>query len=184
MIIGIGFKKQSGKDEFFKIAARRFPHVKIIRHAFADELKIYVWESFLRPFGISMNHYNDPEFYIKIRPVIQSVGMFLRDLAGPDYWINKVSEKIRSDSINIITDVRLRNERDWVKSQGGTMIRINRKTELHDSHISENDLDDDSYFDIVIDNYGTLYEYEEKVVKILSEILGTPQRNINTHIEV
>ena len=177
MIIGVGFNKRVGKDEFCKIAIRRFPNVKITRLAFADELKLYIFESILRPMGYSINCFEDQEFYSKLRPVVQAIGMFYRDAVDTEWWIKKVAEKIRDDSISIITDVRLKNERDWVKSQGGIMIRVNRNTGEQDFHISENELNDDKYFDIIIDNNGTLREYEEKVVTVFSDFLGTPKRN-------
>lgn len=61
-----------------------------------------------------------------------------------------------------ITDMRFPNEYDAIKSRNGILIRINRPGVQQSDHSSETSLDNHK-FDYVIDNVGTLEEFEKKV---------------------
>ncbi len=61
-----------------------------------------------------------------------------------------------------ITDMRFANEYDFIKSKGGILIRINRPGVPQNDHPSETSLDNFK-FDYVIDNNGTIEDFEKKI---------------------
>jgi hypothetical protein len=65
-----------------------------------------------------------------------------------------------------ITDMRFPNEYDAIKSKGGILIRINRPSVPQNDHPSETSLDNFK-FDYVIDNNGTLEDFEKKIENCL-----------------
>lgn len=71
----------------------------------------------------------------------------------------------------IITDMRFLNELEAVKNKKGITIRINRPETDHlaGNHSSETALDN-SEFDYVIDNTGTVDDLERKINEILIKI--------------
>lgn len=84
------------------------------------------------------------------RNVMQNWGMMRRNRDGADYWVIKVHQMVTAvPGRYVISDVRLPNERDWVKSLEGVTVRVTRpaleaqrKLEGSDSHDSEIALDD------------------------------------------
>lgn len=116
----------------------------------------------------------DKELY---RPLLQWWGTeYRRTKNGADYWVDKVNdsfEAVRGESLVIVTDVRFKNEAQWVKSNNGLMVNIKRDNALsNDSHVSENQLNDYP-FDFVVDNNGTL-EQLNKQADILIQKYGIP----------
>jgi hypothetical protein len=65
-----------------------------------------------------------------------------------------------------ITDVRFPNEFDSIKSRNGILIRINRPGIVQNDHASETSLDNHK-FDYVIDNNGTIEDFEKKIEDFL-----------------
>lgn len=84
------------------------------------------------------------------RDVMQAWGMMRREQDGADYWVRKIDAHVSSQPGRyVVSDVRLPNERDWVKGLGGVTVRVTRpaleaqrKLEGNDSHYSEIALDD------------------------------------------
>ena len=66
-----------------------------------------------------------------------------------------------------ITDVRYPNEAEMVLARGGKLVRIDRPGVTRLDHPSECALDDWSDWDHVIENDGTLGEFEDKVRALL-----------------
>jgi len=70
-------------------------------------------------------------------------------------WINYAAKQITDDSIYIITDVRFKNEKEFIESNNGKavkIVRIDKPTiEAGEGHVSEVDLDvtDDWFFTVV-----------------------------------
>jgi 2-keto-4-pentenoate hydratase/2-oxohepta-3-ene-1,7-dioic acid hydratase in catechol pathway len=94
---------------------------------------------------------------------------FRRKIFGEDYWIKKMDDAmvlLRSQYENIIIpDVRFLNEYEWVKNEGGVMIRVERSIDYSDTHISETELDH-SIFDHTIVNDGTERDLVTKVEQL------------------
>ncbi len=105
------------------------------------------------------------------RQVMQDWGMRRRTQDGADYWVRKVEQIIAlAPGRYVISDVRLPNERDWIKSLEGVTIRVTRpaleaqrKLEGSDSHYSEVALDD-----YIADH--TLVNHENQVEKLLYDM--------------
>lgn len=130
-LLGISGVARSGKDTFVKHAQRILKSKNIIapRIAFADQLKNKINSFLSNAMGISAYTKNDNEKKI-IRPLLVGFGEGMRAL-DPDYWINSVKESlevaISENFLPIISDVRYKNEANFVKSLGGKVICVSRE---------------------------------------------------------
>ena len=117
----------------------------------------------------------DGELYWTPRLLMIAEGQFKRSVA-PNYWINKVHERIQAaaDERVAITDLRFRNEADQARARGAKLVRVDRSlqnrgltTELDDP--SETDLDAYPEWDAVWNNDGDLHALEAQVNASLQE---------------
>lgn len=173
-LIGLSGKKQSGKDTFCKFLRDSVEHSHrpaFVEHshrlAFADFLKMEVADAC----GVTMEfiEMNKGRF----RPMLQWWGTdFRRNTQGNDYWIQQLEHAfhyVRNETLVIITDVRFPNEYDFVKSNGGIMVRINKDVcNSYDSHPSETSLDNHK-FDFVVDNNGTLQQLKQQADNLINK---------------
>ena len=91
------------------------------------------------------------------RDIMIHIGKSYRSV-DPDFWCKKLFEQIRTQEQAqlgkfVITDIRFRNECDWVKRHGGKLIRLERDEEFTGPNIndpSEMELDDYEGFDLKI----------------------------------
>lgn len=136
-IIGLTGFARSGKDTFqirSKSLLKRINKNFIChRYAFADSLKEECDDFLIKNMGISSFTECTSEKNI-IRPFLVTYGTHLRRKMDPECWIKKVKPLIgsidcltgKSDFI-FITDVRFKNEAEWIKSTGGDLINISRE---------------------------------------------------------
>ena len=129
-VIGISGLARSGKDTLFKFLSDKLKENNISskRLAFADELKEECDDFLKANIGISAFTEKNSEKEI-IRPFLVCYGTKIRRRLNENCWIDRVSEKIEKESGTkyvFITDVRYENEINWVKSQGGKTIHIER----------------------------------------------------------
>lgn len=168
MVIGISGKKRSGKDTFYSIFKEKVTSAK--RFAFADKVKEF-----------AVHHFNIPYMEVNSeenRFLLQGIGQMFREEVDELFWCRQVFSEIQKSRKNnpgeiaVITDVRYRNEADFILEQDNSfLIRIvNTKTELFDPHISENDLNEYT-FDFVIENNGSIMDYESRVEEWISKNL-------------
>ena len=101
------------------------------------------------------------DMYWTPREIMQELGSFYRRV-DHNFWVRKLDENWKYNNCpdTIITDVRHINECEYVKEHG-ILIKIVRDdaADIHGmTHESETALDgkSDDYFDIVINNNGTL----------------------------
>lgn len=176
VLIGIAGKMGSGKD--YITTNYIIPYIenilkeKILQFCFADQIKVNV---------MTKNNINYHDLYVSksdsTRKLLQIEGTENgRDKLSKNIWINYLKnwiEIFKNRGINnfIITDVRFKNELDFIKNSGGIIVKINAPERNHQrlykesqgdtliynklkNHISECDLDDisDNYYDIVLDN--------------------------------
>ena len=154
MIIGLTGKQQVGKDTLAEYLHNKHHYQKM---AFADHLK-RVCRGYLGW---------DGKKDVRGRTLLQQIGIAAREY-HPDIWIEQVdfmmrhielgSEESNSGKSNIqwvISDVRFKNEADWITAKGGIIIRIIRDTGIIDTHISETEMDE-YHPDYVIDNNRTM----------------------------
>lgn len=172
MIIAISGKMGSGKDYITEnIIIPSLKGKRVSKIAFADQIKVNVATRNNIPLEKLVGGDRSAEH----RRLLQIEGTEEgRMKYGEDIWVKTVENWIKlrkmRDNIDvfIITDCRFPNEVDWVKSQGGKVIRVNapkrtarRMAEeskgdpailsMISGHLSETALDDYP-FDHVIDN--------------------------------
>lgn len=104
------------------------------------------------------------------RDILRTIGMAMRSMNERGFLedvIQKVEE--HPTALNIITDLRFKNELDWAKENNYVIIKVRKEDTHSDGHISEVGIDD-KYCDYIIDNNGTkedLWKETEKVFKCL-----------------
>lgn len=180
ILIGLLGKKRSGKSTCAKYIQEHFAFENL---AFAEGVK-----------SVSMKRYslmkNQMETYKDTidhrwgktpRDIFKEVGMDARK-DDPDYWVNylcnQMTNKIKSDSFSnfVISDVRFKNEADFIVKHGGYLIRVFRPGLLEDNednHISEME-GDCIDVDMEIQNDSTI----ENLVQVLDNIiLGVIKKN-------
>jgi hypothetical protein len=201
VIIGFSGKMGSGKNYLAESIIAPFlksQGAQVLTLAFADQLKIEV-----------MTKYNlsyDDVFEKKTpetRAILQNEGTENgRDKRGSDIWIKYLSSWIQIFAARgvehfLITDVRFKNEAEWIKQLGGILVKIDA-SDRHESycltrsissdrqhHISEIELDGWTGFDITIDNSMTNSQNVDKCLKkmISDEIklrCDTTEKNIKS----
>jgi len=182
-MIGIIGKKYSGKDTVADIICKLHPDY--IKLAFADTLK----DTCMSLFGFTHDQvYNDKEtidsnWNITPREVLQFVGTelvrnnmnkLLPDI-GDNFWIKTIDVKaklaIQNGKKIIISDVRFENEVNYIKQNGGIIIKVTRPDIANFSnfanHVSEQ-LETIPDFEII--NNSTIADLENmiKQIKILN----------------
>lgn len=111
------------------------------------------------------------------RKMMQLIGTdLIRNQISEDFWINKMLEQIMNARLTDITthifidDVRFTNEVNFIKKNGGTIIRIIRSNLIsNDVHSSECDLDAFEV-DHEIWNNGSIIQLQDIVSDILTLI--------------
>jgi len=115
----------SGKDT----AAKALYSLGYMRYAFADRVKNLAWR-----FGWDGNKDE------RGRALLQNIGMAGRQY-DPATWIKYVERMIEDETdlqgLIVFTDVRFQNEADYIRSIGGTIVRIVRPGQSAENHESE-----------------------------------------------
>jgi hypothetical protein len=126
MIIGVSGVARSGKDTLANNFVKIFKKIgiKAKRYALADELKREVRPFLKKKTGLNSFTQNDDEKKI-IRPFLVAYGTHIRRALNEDCWIDSLSSYLKKDEIAIISDVRYKNEADWIQ-KNGFLIHISR----------------------------------------------------------
>ncbi len=181
-LIGITGFARSGKDTFYELSSRYLESVdkKSKRFAFADVLKSECDEITVKHTGISCFTSNDEEKFL-IRPLLVAYGTHLRRQLNPNCWIDGIKDQVRSSlgdgDVVFITDVRFKNEVDWVIAEGGQVVSIEREG------IGPANPDEDSQSKLIAplvnhtlswETFGkdSLHRGQGSVIPILFNILG------------
>lgn len=198
MICGVAGHARSGKNVFAEFLQECFLkkyQIEFRFDAFANELKKMCIKHFgltrdqlwgnekermlrhgkneLGRLGLSSN----PADYWTPREIMQALGAFYRTI-DYDFWVKKLDEnfyKLDPKDV-IITDIRHVNECEYVKQSNGILLKIvrDRVENIHGmTHESEVSLDDkpDNYFDLVVDNNGSLDDLRDAVPNIVEAIM-------------
>jgi hypothetical protein len=126
--IGLSGLARSGKDTFANFLENTLSQneIKINRISFACALRESLDSLVKESLGFSSFTEVSREKEI-IRPLLVCFGTQIMRNQNPNHWINKLSGKIKDDSVNIITDVRFPNECKWIQDDlGGSIIHITR----------------------------------------------------------
>lgn len=168
-LIGLSGKKFAGKDTVADMILELLPHLRGQKFSFAYALKKEVCAACDITMGFLEAHKEN------FRLILQGWGTdYRRELYGQDYWIEALLRVLVAHKhlhIQIVTDVRFRNEAEAIRKAGGLVWRIGRPTIINtDTHISETDLDyQSSYYDCLIVNDSNLKQLKIKVQDALSQ---------------
>lgn len=139
MIIGITGKKGVGKTTMATHIAARYGGFKVF--SFSKTLKYAL--SYLT--GIDVSHFLSPKKketplddwnYMTPRKMMQLFGTEVARHIHTDFWLKSAEYHIPKGDV-IIDDVRFANEADWIKKQGGLIVKIIGGPPRTDDHSSE-----------------------------------------------
>lgn len=106
------------------------------------------------------------------RGLLQDLGMAGRQY-DQDLWIKRAADQAPAYLPIVWTDVRFRNEADFVRSRGGIIVEIRRKdvTPQAEVHVSESE-HRRIRPDFIVDNEGTITELHAKLWLVASWIIS------------
>lgn len=176
MLIGICGLAGSGKDSVADLMVRYHGYTRI---GLADPLKAAALR--LNPI-VYVDHWDDVDYRLsdmvkfrgwdrakreipEIRQLLQRLGTeVVRELCGPDFWIDYALVAAGTMSNVVIPDVRFYNEALAIHEAGGYVYRVVRPgiTPLPGGHASEAGIPD-SLVEFDIENSGSLDDLESKV---------------------
>jgi len=188
-IIGLGYKKGSGKDATADILEEEALQSgkMVIRMAFAYALKAAVGIMFaLDAEQLTTQEGKatvDPFWNVTPRQMLQWVGTnCIRNVLHPKFWITVLLRRLVAtlqegrETLVLITDVRFPDEAEAIRSWGGVVWRIDRPSVLEAEaeatqageppHISETALDGYEQWDGFILNDGTLDDLRTAVLDL------------------
>jgi dephospho-CoA kinase len=113
----------------------------------------------------------------------QIIGVYFRENFDKNIWIKFFWNDIKEFEKVVVVDVRFKNEVKFLKDKAFTIIRINRFKKLRtnslcgrdENHISEVDLDNYSFKNVIDNNYTKkeLYKKVEQIIRPLeNEVLS------------
>lgn len=182
-LIGLAGFKESGKDE----AAKTLIELGFKKIAFADplrqEVSIVIGDCYIPSDVTDPNiiriirqlhaqPFPQDQPYIKptppaVRYLLQWWGTdYRRRLYGESYWVDRFQASLVGEKKVVVTDVRFPDEVEAIRRNGGQVWVVRRPSvvPVGDVHASEQlPRHDDSYFDAVIDNSGTLQQLKKQV---------------------
>jgi hypothetical protein len=157
ILLGLSGKRRTGKTT---VANELAAHYAWNHYSLASTLKREVRELY----GLTWDHTDGalketPSEALggkTPRQIMCEYGAMKRQL-DPAYWINRLADDIllrhqAQFQWAVISDVRFRNEADWIKKHGGYIVRLNRSEEFTGANIddiSETELDSYPAFDMV-----------------------------------
>lgn len=105
--------------------------------------------------------------FTSIRSLLQWFGTEIgRNQIDKNIWVESTLDEIYPHELTVIADVRFKTERDAIKDVCGISILVKREVlDESDSHISENDLGDDSEYDVVINNNSSISKLHDEVMQ-------------------
>ena len=177
ILIGISGKKGVGKDLLASFLKQKYGFMNI---PFAQELKAAV----RKDFNLTTDHTDGwlketPTQYFREliskestdtrseywtpREIMIAYGQFFRQF-DPLWWVKKTFDQIQqvkmfqtygADMRVSISDVRFKNEANYIKEEGGYLVRLERRADLNiykeiGTDLSETDLDDYKWFDRIV----------------------------------
>jgi hypothetical protein len=168
-IIGLTGKKGVGKDTLAAELIKSFGYARVAQADPVKDLALEIDprvgphdEHDVSDARLSELHYelgwDKAKESTEVRRMLQAVGTGVRDVIGPDTWIDLAWRKIHAGTKPVvITDIRFENEAERVWDNGGIVVRITRTAPDSaaaevDHHISETEMDDVTV-DMTINNF-------------------------------
>lgn len=180
-IIGLAGKARSGKNvfaDYLKESLNNKYNRTFELFAFADVLKNMCQREFELTHDqlwgnskeIPDERYkkSDSEEFWSAREIMQAMGSFYRTI-NFDFWVKKLNDRVVNRKDIIITDVRYMNEANFIRKSNGILIKIVRDTgnNIHGkNHESEINLNNYKFFDLIVENKGTLEDLQKISVEV------------------
>jgi len=172
VLIGLIGYKQSGKDTFadYLVQTRNFK-----KQAFAEPVKQICQILFhLEPeqmYDPCLKEVVDKRWGLSPRQMMQKVGTdMVRNMLGNDFWVRHMDMRASTGNI-VISDVRFRNEAEWVKDRGGVLIRIVDGGHHCDHHPSETEQLSIKEDYVLTNKKNGLEEFHQQIETIIKNIL-------------
>lgn len=177
-LIGLTGTARSGKDTAADVLEDMFD---FDRYALAGPLK----QGVKVMLGLTDEHIHGalketimPEYGFSPRQAMQTLGTEWGRSLSPDLWLRVAQREIEHAKCYstfvkgmVITDVRFDNEAEWLRKQGGKLVKIVRPdAEQVVAHSSEQGVSVTP--DLIIYNNGTLEEYTALIAKEVSRLLA------------
>lgn len=141
MLIGIVGPKNSGKDTIADFLCLQYDFHK---ESFAAPLKEICKQMFLLDNGQLTDHELketiDERWGMRPREMFQKFGTdIIRTHFGADFWIRHMEMRIILKPRNrvVVSDVRFENEANWVKRNGGILVRVRDTTSLSNNNLDQ-----------------------------------------------
>lgn len=172
-IILVCGKKRAGKDTFFNILDIKHPE-RFSRMKFAAPM----YETVNTAFGYEINDDNKETFDIRLnitpRKWMQEYGDMMKRICGPAIFASILAEQVDNTDAEtiIVTDCRFQEEIDFMRQMFDNVISVlvkRDKVVSIDNHISERL---DIKPDFIIENYGDLGDYADKVCDWYDKTIG------------
>lgn len=165
-LVGLMGRKRSGKDSF---ASALIEDHGFHRVAFADALKdaLLAFDPLLPTMTgaeklssvVSSHGWDVAKGYPSVRRALQDFGVVMREHVDRELWIRAAHRRIVAapSAHVVVTDVRFPNEVAFIRSQGGTLVYVERPglPDDGDTHASETSTSS-ADADVVVWNTGTL----------------------------
>lgn len=199
LLIGLGYKKRSGKDTVADILVKKYGFVKVSLAYPLKELCRFLEEAFITK-GFSgsvetlrkwyeLKRTDQPEDSVDKVVSLFLEGINLDSFEEEDGKLRKLLQFVGTDVFRkvdedfwvktlfshdlpkrvVVSDVRFQNELDAIETRGGVSVKVSRDTGIVDTHPSETALDG-AEWKYTIDNNGTLEDLEEKVCTLIKEL--------------
>lgn len=177
MLIGLTGYAQSGKDTLAKILVEEHGFVRI---AFADKIREFLYEMnpmvdnvafepiYLRD-RVDRDGWEVAKQNPHIRRALQNAGVAARKSFGEDFWVQAAFSDVRHSYNIVVTDVRFKNEADWIKQFENSYIwRVKRSgVEPVNAHVSESEMDGYKA-DQIFNNNGTVDDLRDLLTSRLA----------------
>ena len=151
-----GYRRASFADKLKELALLVNPIIGNDGVALLDMVELYGWES-------------AKDAHPEVRRLLQAIGTGVRDIVGPNTWVDLAMRNLPDGSKVVFTDCRFPSEADAIRAAGGTLWRIERPGfGPVNGHISETALDDHE-FNVVIPNKYTL-DFLDGLVRLALDI--------------
>lgn len=188
-LIGISGFARSGKDTFYQ----RCKHLlekegkSAKRLAFADALKNELDGLLSEHMNISAFTEDNKEKTL-IRPLLVTYGTELRRKVNPNCWIEKIQPEVinllNHDHFVFVTDVRYKNEAQWIRMNGGILVNVARqgvKPANHEEHKQFHLMKQYINYNVMWETFGDdhLEKCDEHAAPLLSHLIKmTPRPQI------
>ncbi len=176
-LIGLAGKAGSGKDTLGEYLITKY---NIKSYALAEPLKKAASIAFDIPlkcfYNSELKETLVDDWHMTPRELMQTLGTeYTRDVFRKDIWIRQGHKKwLECQKKNkhyafLVTDIRFQNDAEWLKNEGGIIIKVKRDAAKNMDHESEIGFTE-NLVDYVIDNNSSLEEFYKNIENTVENI--------------